>query len=142
TAHATGLQQVVQLVHGDAGQRQDVAQGALGEVLAGVDGHADHPSVLVAQEVVTPPDTREGESGFLQGADDLGTGNGGDGWHQATSTVTATSGEKPTSSIKATSASRRSATAASAVEPSPTAPTPGRSWALAHQIPSSSCSRT
>lgn len=46
----------------------------------------------------------------------------------------------PASAINAASAPRRSASAASSVTPSPTAPIPGRSWADAHHTPSSSCS--
>ena len=58
--------------------------------------------------------------------------------HQATSSVSVSSGGGPTSSIRTASASRRSSMAASFVGPSPTAPTPGRSWADAHHTPSSS----
>ena len=62
--------------------------------------------------------------------------------HQATSRVSVSSYGGPTSASNASSASRRSATAASAVGPSPAAPTHGRSCAEAHQTPSSSCSTT
>ncbi len=62
------------------------------------------------------------------------------GGHQATLRVSVSSSGGPTSASRTSSASRKSAIAASCVGPSPTAPTPGRSWAAAHQTPSSSCS--
>ena len=68
--------------------------------------------------------------------DHLRPRNGREGaGHQATSRVSVSSSGGPTSASKASSAFRRSPTAASAVGPSPTAPTPGRSCAEAHQTP-------
>ena len=59
--------------------------------------------------------------------------------HQATSSVSVSSGGGPTSARSAPKAALRSATAASSVAPSPTAPIPGANWADAHHTPSSSC---
>jgi hypothetical protein len=79
-------------------------------------------------------------AGPLQGTDNTLARQGRDRRHQATSSIRVNSSGAPNSAIRPERASRRSATAASAVSPSPLAPTPGRSWACAHHTPSSSCS--
>jgi hypothetical protein len=78
------------------------------------------------------PDT----TGMLLGATEEATRS------QATLSVRVNSSGGPTTSSRASSATRRSSIASSCVAPSPAAPTPGRSWAEAHQTPSSSCSTT
>ncbi len=61
---------------------------------------------------------------------------------QATSNSSVISAGGSMSSRRSNKPARRSVNAASGVSPSPTAPTPGRKTALAHQTPSSSCSNT
>jgi hypothetical protein len=61
---------------------------------------------------------------------------------QATLSVNVISSGIPTSSMRSSKLARRSTSADSLVGPSPNAATPGRSWAEAHQTPSSSCSTT
>jgi hypothetical protein len=77
-----------------------------------------------------------GTAGILLGANEQITRD------QATFSVNVISSGIPTSSMRSSRPARRSASAASSVGPSPNAATPGRSWAEAHQTPSSSCSTT
>jgi hypothetical protein len=55
--------------HADAGQ--DLAQGALGNVLARVDRHGNHEAVRMAHEVVAALDASDDESGAFQRPNDL-----------------------------------------------------------------------
>jgi hypothetical protein len=160
-----------ELVGRHADDSQDVPQGALGYVPTRVDRHRDCAPVGMLHHVVAAIDPCHGESGAFQRLDYLCSRYdwdvtrhtrtlsessvallriGGDSrvprWgahgNRATLSVRVSSSGGPTTSSRASSAARRSAIAASCVGPSPTAPTPGRSWAEAHQTPSSSCSTT
>jgi hypothetical protein len=108
-----------------------------------VDRDDHRPAIGVAHHVVASADSRDRESCPLKRPDHLRPRNCRESVrHQATSRVSVISSGGPTSTSSASSAPRRSATAASADGPSPTAPTPGRSCAEAHQTPSSSRSTT
>ena len=91
------------------------------------------PAVGMAHHVMASADPHHRESSPFKRSDHLHSRYGRVGvGHQATSRVSVSSSGGPTSASKPSSASRRSATAASTVGPSPTAPTPGRSCAEAH----------
>jgi len=137
-----------ELVWSHADDGQDVSQGALGHVPACVDWDGDCASIGVLHHVMAASDSLDNESCAFQRPDYLRSRYDRDALgasqeatrSQATLSVRVNSSGGPTTSIRASRAARRSSTASSWVAPSPTAPTPGRSWAEAHHKPSSSCS--
>src|ERR1700677_1041734 len=139
-ATSYALQQPPEPLNGEARIPEDVPQRPGADVTTRMDRNSGPPAIWVAHDVVTAVDPANDESRLLQRAHHLAAPHRGNRRHQATSrTVIVSSSGTPNSANQPSSASRRSATASSAVCPSPFAPPPG-SEAWADHQPVSSCS--
>src|SRR5262249_50242769 len=133
-------QQLLQFLNSHTDVGEDPGECSFGDIATFVHRDRRATPVRVPHDVMTACHADSLEPGPFQRPDDPLTTYRRDRWHQATSTVSASSCGGPNSAIRPSSASRKSAMAASRLSPSPFAPTPGRNCAWAHQIPSSSCS--
>ena len=134
------LQQLTEFLNGEARIPEDISQRPRADVTARVHGNGGPPAIRVTHDVVTAIDPANDESHLFQRAHHLPAPHRRNRRHKATSgTVIVNSSGTPNSANQPSSASRRSATASSAVCPSPLAPPPG-SEAWADHQPVSSCS--